>query len=81
MRTTVDHGEFVDEHDDPTDVNFGCSPTWFIEGDTGTKIPDYLDPAVDGELINKSHNTDGPPPVAFWLVGTITQSFGTTLPR
>jgi len=59
MRTTVDHGEFVDEHDDPTDINFGCDPTWFIEGSTGTKTPDYLDPAVDGELIAKSQTTKG----------------------
>jgi hypothetical protein len=59
MRTTVDHGTFVDEHDDPTDINFGCSSTWFIEGDTGTKMPDYLDPAVDGVLTAKSQTTKG----------------------
>jgi len=51
--------DFVDEHDDPTDINFGCSPTWFIEGSTGTKGPDYLDPASDGVLINKSQTTTG----------------------
>ncbi len=66
MRTTVDHGEFVDEHDDPTDINFGCSPTWFIEGSTGTKIPDYLDPATDGVLINKSQTTKG---MGVWVNG------------
>ena len=59
MRTTVDHGTFVDEHDDPTDINFGCDPTWFIEGSTGTKTPDYLDPAVDGVLTAKSQTTKG----------------------
>jgi hypothetical protein len=66
MKTTVDHGEFVDEHDNLTDVNFGCSPTYFIEGETGTKIPDYLDPAVDGELINKSQTTKG---MGVWVNG------------
>jgi hypothetical protein len=59
MKTTVDHGDYVDEHDNLTDVNFGCSPTYFIEGDTGTKIPDYLDPAVDGVLTDKSQTTKG----------------------
>jgi hypothetical protein len=66
IRTTVDHGEYVDEHDDPTATNFGCSPTWFIEGSTGTKTPDYLDPAVDGVLTNKSQTTEG---MGVWVNG------------
>ena len=59
IRTTVDHGTFVDEHDDPTDIDFGCDPSWYTEGSTGTKIPDYLDPAVDGVLTEKSQTTKG----------------------
>jgi hypothetical protein len=57
IRTTVDHGTYVDEHDDPTDVNFGCDQNWFTEGSTGTKSPDYLDPAIDGVLTQKSQTT------------------------
>ena len=59
MRTTVNHGTFTDEHDNPTDVNFGCDPTWIVEGSTGTKTPDYLDPASDGVLVAKSQTTQG----------------------
>ena len=33
--------------------------SWYTEGSTGTKIPDYLDPAVDGVLTEKSQTTKG----------------------
>lgn len=59
IKTTVEHPEqmgAVHQHDSP-EVNFGCSPTWFVEGSTGTKIPQYLDPAAIGVLINKSQTT------------------------
>jgi hypothetical protein len=61
IKTQVEHPEeegAVHEHDSP-EVNFGCSPTWFIEGSTGTKTPDYLDPAAIGILIEKSQTTTG----------------------
>jgi hypothetical protein len=57
IKTTVDHGEYVDEHNSEKD--FGCSAPWFIEGSTGTKIPDYLDPASDGVLLTKTQATTG----------------------
>jgi hypothetical protein len=40
-------------------VNFGCSDPWFVEGSDGTKIPDYLEPAALGVLIEKSQTTKG----------------------
>jgi hypothetical protein len=61
IKTTVEHPEesgAVHQHDSP-EVNFGCSTTWFIEGQTGTKTPDYLDPAAMGVLTNKSQTTKG----------------------
>ena len=61
LKTTVEHPEqngAVHQHDSP-EVNFGCSPTWFVEGSTGTKSPQYLDPAAIGVLINKSQTTKG----------------------
>lgn len=61
IKTTVEHPEesgAVHQHDSP-EVNFGCSPTWFVEGSTGTKIPQYLDPAAIGVLIDKSQTTKG----------------------
>lgn len=61
IKTTVEHPEqngAVHQHDSP-EVNFGCSPTWFVEGSTGTKTPDYLEPAAIGVLINKSQTTKG----------------------
>ena len=59
IKTTVDHGTFVDEHDNPTDINFGCRSELVHRGFDGTKIPDYLDPAVDGVLTEKSQTTKG----------------------
>jgi hypothetical protein len=61
LKTTVEHPEqngAVHNHDSP-EVNFGCSTTWFVEGETGTKTPDYLEPAALGVLINKSQTTKG----------------------
>jgi hypothetical protein len=61
IKTTVEHPEqngAVHNHDSP-EVNFGCSTTWFVEGETGTKSPDYLEPASIGVLINKSQTTKG----------------------
>jgi len=59
MKTTVDHGDFVDEHDDTTATNFGCDTPWFVAGSDGTDIPFYLDPADDGVLIDESQTTSG----------------------
>jgi hypothetical protein len=61
LRTTIEHPEqngAVHQHDSPT-VNFGCDEPWYVEGEDGTKIPDYLDPAAIGILINKSQTTSG----------------------
>jgi hypothetical protein len=61
LKTTVEHPEqngAVHQHDSP-EVNFGCDQEWFVEGSTGTKSPDYLDPAAIGVLINKSQTTKG----------------------
>ena len=68
IKTTVEHPEeegAVHQHDSP-EVNFGCDTTWFIEGSTGTKIPDYLDPAAIGVLIDKSQTTKG---MGVWVNG------------
>jgi len=58
IKTTVNHGEFTDHHDSP-EVNMACDNTWFVKGDDGNKIPQYLDPAIDGVLIEKSQTTKG----------------------
>ncbi len=61
IKTTVEHPEeegAVHQHDSPT-VNFGCDTPWVVAGDDGTKIPDYLDPAAIGVLIDKSQTTSG----------------------
>jgi len=47
----------VHQHDSTKD--FGCSSPWFVEGDTGTETPTYLEPAALGVLINKSQTTEG----------------------
>ena len=59
FKTTVDHGEYTDNHDSPQAVNVGCSDPWFKAGDDGTDIPLYLEPAVDGVLIDESQTTSG----------------------
>ena len=44
IKTKVEHPEesgAVHDHDSP-EVNFGCSTTWFVEGDDGTAKPNYL---------------------------------------
>jgi lysophospholipase L1-like esterase len=61
IKTKVEHPEqsgAVHVHDSPP-VNFGCSDPWFVEGSDGTKIPDYLEPAALGVLIEKSQTTKG----------------------
>jgi hypothetical protein len=61
IKTMVEHPEeegAVHEHDSPA-VNFGCSEPWYVAGDDGTKMPDYLDPAAIGVLIQKSQTTVG----------------------
>jgi hypothetical protein len=61
IKTKVEHPEeegAVHDHNSPS-VNFGCDEPWYVEGDDGTKIPDYLDPAVIGILIQKSQTTKG----------------------
>ena len=61
IRTTVEHPEqngAVHQHNSPK-VNFGCDENWYVEGDDGTKIPDYLDPAAIGILIDKQQTTAG----------------------
>jgi hypothetical protein len=61
IKTQVEHPEedgVVHEHDSPA-VNFGCDTPWFTAGSDGTKIPDYLDPATPGVLIQKSQTTAG----------------------
>lgn len=60
IKTTVEHPEedgVIHEHDSSKD--FGCSSPWFVEGDTGTEIPTYLDPAALGVLTNESQTTTG----------------------
>ncbi|MFL5678964.1 MAG: hypothetical protein ACJ77B_00015 [Chloroflexota bacterium] len=62
IKTKVEHPEedgVVHDHDDFTATNFGCDTPWFTAGSDGTKIPDYLDPAVPGVLIDKSQTTSG----------------------
>jgi lysophospholipase L1-like esterase len=61
IKTKVEHPEqsgAVHLHDSGP-VNFGCSDPWFVEGSDGTKIPDYLEPATLGILIEKSQTTKG----------------------
>jgi len=60
IKTTVTHPPpvGVHEHDSP-EVNFGCSPTWFVEGEDGTATPNYLDPPIAGVLTKKSQTTKG----------------------
>ena len=61
IKTTVEHPEeegAVHQHDSP-EVNFGCDEEWWVEGEDGTKTPNYLEPAVIGVLTNKSQTTKG----------------------
>lgn len=61
IKTKVEHPEedgVVHDHDSPK-VNFGCDENWYVEGEDGTKMPDYLDPAAIGILIQKSQTTSG----------------------
>ena len=62
IKTQVEHPEedgVVHQHDDSSATNFGCDTPWFTAGSDGTKMPDYLDPAVPGVLIEKSQTTSG----------------------
>ncbi len=63
FKTTVNHGEYTDNHDSPTAINIGCSDPWFKAGDDGTDNPWYLAPAVDGVLVTQSQKTVG---MGFW---------------
>jgi hypothetical protein len=61
IKTKVEHPEeegVVHDHNS-LKVNFGCSDPWFKAGDDGTAIPNYLEPAVPGILIQKSQTTSG----------------------
>ena len=61
IKTKVEHPEeegAVHDHNSPK-VNFGCSDPWFKAGDDGTAMPNYLDPAALGILIQKSQTTSG----------------------
>ena len=61
IKTKVEHPEqngAVHDHNSPK-VNFGCSEPWFVEGEDGTAIPFYLDPAAIGILIDRSQTTKG----------------------
>ena len=61
IKTKVEHPEqsgAVHDHDSQ-EVNFGCSTTWFVEGDDGTAKPNYLLPATPGVLIEWSQTTKG----------------------
>ncbi len=57
IQTTVNHGTFSDAHNSNKD--FGCTTPYFVEGSTGTKSPDYLEPASDGVLLTKMQQTRG----------------------
>ena len=60
IKTIVTHPPPVGAHPhDSPEVNFGCSPTWFVEGSTGTAIPNYLEPPIAGVLTRKSQTTKG----------------------
>lgn len=58
FKTTVNHGEYTENHDSPYAVNMGCSENWFVEGDDGTDKPFYLIPAVSGILVEESQKTE-----------------------
>jgi hypothetical protein len=61
IKTKAEHPEqnsAVHDHNSPK-VNFGCSEPWFVEGEDGTAIPFYLDPAAIGILIDRSQTTKG----------------------
>jgi hypothetical protein len=61
IKTKVEHPEeegAVHDHNSPK-INFGCSENWFVEGEDGTAIPLYLDPAALGILIDRSQTTSG----------------------
>jgi hypothetical protein len=57
IKTTVNYGTYTVEYDSEKD--FGCSSPWFIEGSTGMKIPDYLEPPSGGVLVMKTQTTTG----------------------
>jgi hypothetical protein len=62
IKTKVEHPEqsgSVHDHNTVSKVDFGCSDPWYVEGDDGTAIPFYLDPAALGVLIDRSQTTSG----------------------
>lgn len=62
IKTKVEHPELsgqVHDHNTVSKVDFGCSEPWYVEGEDGTAIPFYLDPAAIGVLIDRSQTTSG----------------------
>ena len=63
MKTKVEHPELegtVHDHDNMTDVSFGCSDPWYVEGEDGTKNPFYLFPSIPPTvLLQQSQTTSG----------------------
>jgi hypothetical protein len=63
MKTKVEHPEqegAVHDHDNLTDVSFGCSEPWYVEGEDGTKNPFYLFPSIPPTiLLQQSQTTSG----------------------
>ena len=63
MKTKVEHPELegqVHDHDNFTDVSFGCSDPWYVEGEDGTKNPFYLFPSIPPTvLLQQSQTTSG----------------------
>jgi len=63
MKTKVEHPELegtVHDHDNLTDVSFGCSDPWYVEGEDGTKTPFYLLPSIPPTvLLEESQTTSG----------------------
>ena len=63
MKTKVEHPELegtVHDHDNLTEVSFGCSEPWYVEGEDGTKNPFYLLPSIPPTiLLQQSQTTSG----------------------
>jgi lysophospholipase L1-like esterase len=63
MKTKVEHPELegtVHDHDNTTEVSFGCSDPWYVEGEDGTKNPFYLFPSIPPTvLLQQSQTTSG----------------------
>jgi hypothetical protein len=55
--TTVFHPPSTVDTHNSTDVNIGCSNSWFTETYNGNRLPDYLPPASDGVLLTYLQTT------------------------